>query len=300
MANEAFCRSPRPEFVGVNSWFNTDHPLTVAGLRGSPLLVEFGTYTCINWRRTLPYVRRWHSEYEPLGLRVVGVHTPEFSFERTRTNIEHELRGLGVEFPMAQDNEFKTWSAFDNEAWPSLYLFDKEGRLRLKREGEGHSAAIEDAIRAQLGLARGAKTEDADLSRVGTPEFYFGSLHGTPQDHNQSPRNGEATYAIANSTVPRLHQYDLQGTWARTAEPLILRSHFGKVRVRFSAAKFHLVAGASQPAPVHLRIDGGAERTVEIGLPTLYTLLDGDSYGEHLLELGSTTPGLALYSATFG
>ncbi len=298
-AGEASGRTAGREFVGVDSWFNTEH-LSVAGLRGSPLLVEFGTYTCINWRRTLPYVNRWHSEYAPQGLRIVGIHTSEFSFERTRAYIEHELRALGVSFPMAQDNEFKTWRAFDNAAWPSFYLFDKDGRLRLQRDGEGHSAAIEDVIRAQLGLARGAKAEDADLSRIGTPEFYFGSLHGTPQDRRQSPRNGEATYAVIGTAVPRLNEYDLQGTWARGAEPLTLRSGSGKVRVRFSAAKLHLVAGAPQPAPARVRVDGSAERTVEIGLPTLYTLLDGDSYGEHLLEFESATPGLTLYSATFG
>jgi len=300
MAGEASGRSSRREFVGVDSWFNTDRPLTMAKLRGNPVLVEFGTYTCINWRRTLPYVKRWHSEYGPQGLQIVGVHTPEFSFERTRAYIEHELRELGVVFPMAQDNEFRTWNAFGNEAWPSFYLFDKGGQPRLQRDGEGYSAAIEDAIRAQLGLARGAKAEDADLSRIGTPEFYFGSLHGTPQDQSQSPRNGEATYAAVRSAGPSLNEYDLQGTWARGPEPLTLRSASGKVRVRFSAAQLNLIAGAPQPAPVRARVDGGTERTIEIGLPTLYTLLDGESYGEHLLELESATRGLTLFSATFG
>ena len=299
-AGGAFGRSSGPEFVDVDSWFNTDRPLTLAGLRGSPVLVEFGTYTCINWRRTLPYVRRWHSEYGPQGLRIVGVHTPEFSFERTRAYIEYELHRLGVAFPMAQDNEFKTWRAFNNRAWPAFFLFDKEGRLHLQHDGEGYSAAIEDAIRAQLGLGRGARAEDADLSRVGTPEFYFGSLHGTPQDRAQSPRNGEATYAITRSSMPRLHEYDLEGTWVRAAEPLTLSSGTGKVRVSFSAAKLNFVAGAPQPAPVRVRVDGGTEKTVEIGFPTLYTLLDGDSYGEHLLELETATPGLTLYNATFG
>ncbi|MBV9825654.1 MAG: hypothetical protein JO001_08265 [Alphaproteobacteria bacterium] len=299
-AGQAYSRSSRREFVGVDNWFNTDQPLTLTGLRSNPVLVEFGTYTCINWRRTLPYVKRWHAEYGPLGLRVIGVHTPEFSFERRRDYIEQELRALGVSFPIAQDNDFKTWRAFDNDAWPSFYLLDREGRLRLNREGEGNSAEIEDAIRAQLGLAPGAKSEDADLSRIGTPEFYFGSLHGTPQDRKQSPRNGEAAYTIARATEPRLNEYDLEGTWTRAAEPLTLRSDAGKVRVRFSAAKMNLIAGADQPATVRVRVDGGAERAVRIGLPTLYTLLDSDSYGEHLLELEAGTPGLTLYSATFG
>ena len=166
VAGEASGRSSRREFVGVGSWFNTDQPLTMAKLRGNPVLVEFGTYTCINWRRTLPYVKRWRSEYGLQGLQIVGIHTPEFSFERTRAYIEHELRELGVVFPMAQDNEFRTWNAFGNEAWPSFYLFDKEGQLRLQRDGEGYSATIEDAIRAQLGLARGANPTSPIRPRV--------------------------------------------------------------------------------------------------------------------------------------
>jgi thiol-disulfide isomerase/thioredoxin len=299
-ARQASGRSGGPEFTGVDSWLNIDAPPTLAALRGKPVLVEFGTYTCINWRRTLPYVKRWHAEYGPQGLQVIGVHTPEFTFERQRPYIEHELHALGVAFPMAQDNEFRTWRAFDNEAWPSFYLLDREGRVRLHRDGEGYSAEIENAIRALLGLARGAVSHDADLSRIRTPEFYFGSLHGTPQDRAQSPRNGEAAYAIARSAGPRLNEYDLQGAWAREDEPLTLRSDSGKVRVRFSAAKLHLVAGAPSSAPVRLRVDGDAERTIEIGMPTVYTLLDGDKYGEHLLELDCSAPGLSLYSATFG
>src|ERR1051325_8109953 len=97
-----------------------------------------------------------------------------------------------------------------HSAWPSFFLFDKEGRLRLQHDGEGYSAAIEEAIRAELGLGRGVRAEDADLSRVGTPEFYFGSLHGTPQDRTQSPRDGEATYTITRSAMPRLNEYDLE------------------------------------------------------------------------------------------
>ncbi len=299
-AGEAFGRPSAAEFVGADRWFNTDQGLSLAGLRGSPVLVEFGTYTCINWRRTLPYVKRWHSEYGPQGLRVVGIHTPEFSFERTRSYIEHELGALGVAFPMAQDNEFKTWRAFNNSAWPAFYLFGKNGRLLLQRDGEGYSAEIEDAIRGELALPRGAASEDADMSGVGSPEFYFGSLHGTPQARGQSPRNGERVYEIAGSTAPRLNEYDLQGTWARGSEPLTLRSASGRVRVRFSAAKLHLVAGAAQPAAVRIRVDGGREQTMEISLPTLYTLHDGNTYGEHLIELETATPGLTLYSATFG
>jgi thiol-disulfide isomerase/thioredoxin len=301
--NPASARSATPEVVGIDGWLNTDGPLTIAGLRGKVVLVEFCTYTCINWRRTLPYVNRWHSEYGPRGLEIIGIHTPEFGFERTRPYVEIAIRELGVRHPIAQDNEFRTWRAWDNRAWPSFYLLDGDGRARLVREGEGHAQEIEGAIRSLLGLApAGARehpADDADLSRIGTSEIYFGSLHSTRQDRAQSPQQGEATYTFARTRGPKLNEYQLDGGWAREEEALVLRSSSGRVRVRFSAAKLHLVAGASQPATVHISVDGGGKRIIEIGMPTLYTLLDGDRYGEHLLELECATPGLSLFSATF-
>lgn len=297
-------RSAGPDLVGIAGWLNADGPPTIAGLRGRVVLVEFCTYTCINWRRTLPYVNRWASEYEPQGFQIIGVHTPEFEFERVHAYVESAIRELGVTYPVAQDNGYRTWDAWGNRAWPSFYLLDRDGQVRLVREGEGHAQEIEGAIRDLLGLAHAGPSEhpadDADLSRVRTPEIYFGSLHPTPQDRAQSPRQGEVAYIISQPGGPRLNEYDLEGRWARGGEKLVLRSPRGRVRVRFSAAKLHLVAGAPQPAPVRVSVDGHAGRTVEIELPTLYTLLDGDRYGEHVVEIECATPGLSLFSATFG
>ena len=272
--NRASAATRTLEFVGIGGWLNTEGPLTVAGLRGKVVLVEFCTYTCINWRRTLPYVNRWDSEYGKQGLQIVGVHTPEFGFERNRPNVESAMRELGVRYPIAQDNAFQTWRAWGNEVWPAFYLLDRNGQIRLVRVGEGHAHEMEDAIRGLLGLARAGSnypTGDADLSRIQTPEMYFGSLHPTPQDHGQSPREGEAVYTIAQAGSPNLHEYQLDGRWAREEEALVLRSSRGRVRVRFSAAKLQLIAGAPQPASVRVSVDGGADRTVEIRQPTLYT-----------------------------
>jgi hypothetical protein len=130
--------------------------------------------------------------------------------------------------------------------------------------------------------------------------MYFGSQHPTPQDRAQSPRQGEATYAFAEASGPRLNDYQLAGRWDRGDEALVLRSSGGGVRVRFAAAKLYLVAGAARPATVRVSVDGGEGRMIEVGMPTLYTLLDGDRYREHLLELACSAEGLSLYSATFG
>jgi thiol-disulfide isomerase/thioredoxin len=293
-----------PAFAGLDMWLNTEAPLTIASLRGKVVLVNFWTYSCINCRRTVPYLNRWQATYGADGLQVIGIHTPEFRFERVRPNVEAAVQELGIHYPVGQDNDFQTWDAWGNRAWPSFYLLDREGRTVLVREGEDHAAEIESAIRALLGVANGDAAkhpgDDPDLSRIGTPEIYFGSLHPTPQDRAQNPRSGEAVYTFATSQRPAMNRYILDGTWAREQEPLVLRSAHGGLRLRFSAAKLHLVASAPEPAALTVTIDGGDAHVVEVSRPTLYTLFDGDTYREHLLDLQTNRPGLSLFSATFG
>jgi thiol-disulfide isomerase/thioredoxin len=296
-------RVPAPEFAGIDGWLNSPAPLTMAGLRGKVVLVDFWTYSCINCRRTVPYLNRWQAEYGALGLQVVGIHTPEFGFERMRHNVEDAVREFGIRYPVGQDNGFRTWRAWSNQAWPAFYLIDRDGQIVLLREGEGYARELEGAIRGLLGLTGpfGRPGDDPDLSRIRTPEMYFGAQHPTPQDRAQSPRQGEAAYAFpSGGGGPRLGQYQLDGTWAREGEGLQLRSARGGLRLRFSAAKLHLVGEAPDGARLRVTVDGGAAQVIEVQRPTLYTLLDGETYGEHLVTIEMEAPGLSLFSATFG
>jgi thiol-disulfide isomerase/thioredoxin len=296
--------SVAPEFTGIDGWLNTAVPLTLAGLRGMVVLVDFWTYSCINCRRTVPYLNRWQAEYGAHGLQVVGIHTPEFGFEHTRHNVADAVREFGIRYPVGQDNGFRTWRAWGTEAWPTFYLLDQDGRVALVREGEGHAHELEAAIRALLGLAPSGVVavpgDDPDLSQIRTPEIYFGARHPTPQDRAQQPRRGEVAYAFGSIKAPKLNQYQLDGTWLRQDEALVLRSAHGGVRVRFSAARIHLVASAPQAATLRVTVDGGAAQAIEVGRPTLYTLFDSETYAEHVLTFDTEAPGLSLFSATFG
>jgi len=277
-------------------------------LRGKVVLVNFWTYSCINCRRTIPYLKRWQSEYGPAGLQVIGIHTPEFRFEHTRPNVDAYVREQAIPYPVGQDNEFRTWDAWENEAWPGFYLLDKQGQIVMVRLGEDHAHEIESSIRSLLGLPStgtvGQPGDDPDFSHIGSPEMYFGAQHPTPQDTRQSPQLGEAHYSFSQAAGPGsgpvLNQYLLDGVWSREGERLVLRSARGGLRLRFSASDLYLVATAPQTAAVRIRVDGREMRPVQIGWPTLYTLVSGESYGEHLIELEADTPGLALFSATFG
>ena len=297
-------RTAAPEFIGIDGWINTSAPLALTGLRGKVVLVNFWTYSCINCRRTVPYLNRWQAEYGARGLQVVGIHTPEFGFEHTRHNVADAVGEFGIRYPVGQDNAFQTWRAWSNEAWPAFYLLDRDGRIVLVREGEGHARELEAAIRALLGLASSGGVivpgDDPDLSRIGTPEIYFGGRHPTSQDRSQRPREGEAAYTFGPGSGPKPNQYQLDGTWLREDEALVLRSARGGVRVRFSARRLHLVATAPQQATLRVTVDGGVNRVIEVERPTLYTLFDGTTYGEHVLTFETETPGLSLFSATFG
>jgi thiol-disulfide isomerase/thioredoxin len=291
-----------PPFA-VDHWLNAEAPLDAASLRGKVGLVHFWTYSCIYALRTLPYLKRWHEEYGPAGMRIVGIHTPEFAFEHLRPNVERAVRELGLRYPVGQDNGYRTWRAWNNRAWPSFYILDRDSRMVLRREGEGHAMELERAIRGLLGLsstvAPRQPPDDADHSGIGSPEIYFGALHPTPQEPAQSPRRGEATYGYS-PTGPRLNRYELDGRWAREGETLTLRSARGGLRLRYAAAKVHLVASGMEGAPVRVRSAARAWPSVAFGWPTLYTVVDGTMSAEQVVELEATSPGLTLYSATFG
>lgn len=140
---------PAPDFTGIERWLNSE-PLTMAGLRGSVVLIDFWTYACINCQRALPHVVGWHARYKEQGLVVVGVHTPEFAFERSAQNVQAAMKRLSIEFAVAQDNRYATWRAYDNAYWPATYLIDRRGRIMLKHVGEGAYTETEAAIRALL------------------------------------------------------------------------------------------------------------------------------------------------------
>jgi len=292
------------EFTGISAWLNTPESLSIAQCRGSVVLVNFWTYSCINSRRPMVYLKRWHAQYSPAGLRVIGIHTPEFQFEHNRSNVETYVKEAGIQFPVALDNSHGTWDSWDNQAWPGFHLVDRHGRIVLRRYGEGYAYEMEMAIRDALGLPHSGleahPDDDPDFSGIQSPEMYFGAIHPTTQAAVQSPRLGTAHYTFAGSTAPNLNRYLLDGTWTREDERLVQVSPRGGLRVLFWAAKLYMVAYAPRPGFVRLRLNGGSESTSEISWPTLYTLVDGSSSGRNLLEIDSATPGLTLYSTTFG
>jgi thiol-disulfide isomerase/thioredoxin len=285
---------PVPEWQVSKEWINSK-PLRLADLRGKVVLVDFWTYSCINCLRTVPYLNRWYEQYKDRGFVVVGIHTPEFEFEGMHVNVDDAVRRLGIQFPVAQDNDFATWKRYDNLAWPAFYLIDREGKIVFSKYGEGGYGSMENLIRQLLGVD-GAVLRDngADLGRIRTPEIYLGTAH----ENHETNRRGGGSFDSASKL--RVSEFALSGKWSRVEDRASLLSGNGTIALRFNAAKVHLVAGAVAPTEIIVRVDGGAPLRVTVARPQLYTLYDGDEYREHTIQIEIPQRGFDAYSFTFG
>ena len=261
-----------PPLSGATGWINTQ-PLTAAGLRGKVVVVEFWTYTCINWRRTLPYVRAWAERYKDQGLVVIGVSTPEFSFEKDVDNVRRATKEMRMNFPVAMDNDYAIWQAFGNQYWPALYFIDAQGHIRHHQFGEGNYEESEKVIQQLLAEAgaKGTSAElspvepsgaelAADLSTLRSGETYVG--YGRAENFSSSGGavfDKQHVYAIPARLG--LNQWTLSGDWTLRQEAAVLNKADGRVIYRFHARDVNLILGPAKPGTsVRFRvlIDGQA------------------------------------------
>jgi thiol-disulfide isomerase/thioredoxin len=259
-----------PSLDGATGWLNSP-PLTAADLSGSVVLVNFWTYTCINWLRTLPYVRAWAEKYRDHGLLVVGVHTPEFDFEHDPDNVRRAAEDLRVDYPVAIDSDYAIWNGFNNHYWPTFYFVDAQGQIRHHRFGEGEyemSEMIPQQLLSEAGSggtdqqlisvdARGVEAA-ADWASLRSPENYLGSER--TQNFALFPGAVLGTRHV-HAAPPRLHlnHWALAGDWTVKREAIVLHQRDGRILYRFHARDLHLVMGPAArgtPARFHVRIDG--------------------------------------------
>jgi thiol-disulfide isomerase/thioredoxin len=308
-----------PSLGGATGWPNSA-PLGPAELRGHVVLVDFWTLTCINWLRTQPHVRAWSQAYRNDGLVVIGVHTPEFFFEHQIDRVRQATKERGIDYPVAVDNDYEIWSAFDNHYWPALYFVDADGIIRDHHFGEGRYEQSERVVQRLLGVERepvsvvglGVEAE-ADWDHLRTPETYLGYARG---EHFASP--GGATFDQRRAyQLPerlRLNHSALAGEWTIGREQVVLDQAGGGIAYRFHARDAHLVLspGARGPIPFRVLLDGeapGPSHGVDVdedgngvlGDGRLYQLVrEHDAVRERTLEVTFLEPGAEAYVFTFG
>ena len=247
-----------PSLVGAIAWLNSQ-PLTVDELRGKVVLINFCTYTCINWLRQLPYVRAWSEKYQNQGLVVIGIHTPEFEFEKNIANVRRALTASSIDYPIAVDNDYAVWRAFGNHYWPALYFIDKQGRIRHHQFGEGEYGRSERVIQQLLSeartgpvgpemvevAARGIEVA-ADWGSLKSPENYL----GYERTENFASPGGAVTNKPRFYTAPtplNRNQWALSGDWIIGRQAIVLNQMGGRIAYRFHARDLHLVMGPVEP-----------------------------------------------------
>jgi cytochrome c biogenesis protein CcdA/thiol-disulfide isomerase/thioredoxin len=316
-----------PSFAGATLWLNSA-PLTPQGLRGKVVLVDFWTYSCINCLRALPFVKSWYAKYKDHGLVVIGVHAPEFAFEKDPDNVRRAVKDLGITYPVALDNDYAIWQAFNNQYWPAHYFIDATGRIRSHHFGEGDYDGSEQTIRRLL-----MDAGQTDLPPAGMQSVQAAGVQAAPDEaHDQSPETYLGYRRAANFASPggavadaehgysipsdlQLNQWALGGSWTVSDEKAIVRAPHGKIAFRFLARDLHLVMGpgqAGKPLRFRVLLDGappGANHGVDIdasgngtiGGERLYQLIrqSGD-VAEHVFSIEFLDAGAEAYSFTFG
>jgi len=310
--------TPAPEFTGIAHWLNTDKPLTLKDLRGKVVLVDFWTYTCINCIRTLPYVTSWYEKYKDQGFVVIGVHTPEFAFEHETTNVQNALKQYDITYPVAQDNEYATWNAYNNQYWPAHYLIDAKGVIRETHFGEGNYDETEKAIQVLLKEA-GKKVsarinplpDQTPRNRI-SPETYLGTNRMQFYYPSSVVQNGKHTFLLANN--PPENTFSLGGEWNITPDQAVSGNH-ATLNYNFTAEHVYLVlrpAKTNQPAKIKVYLDNKLisddqagqdvkDSTVTVNVDRLYSLVDlKGKTDNHTLRLEFEDEGIEAFAFTFG
>jgi thiol-disulfide isomerase/thioredoxin len=321
-----------PEFKAVSGYINTS-PITLKDLKGKVVLVDFWTYSCINCIRTLPYLVDWNSKYADKGLVIVGVHTPEFEFEKNIENVKAAVQKFGIKYPVFQDNDKGTWNAYENRYWPRKYIIDSEGYIRYDHIGEGGYAETEKVVQtllAERAALQGVQTLDfnsstlsnpiniqsVDFSKVNSPELYFGyqfarDVLGSPEGFKPDQ---VVNYSIPSSDLKANVVY-LKGEWKNNPDNLELVGDSGKIALAYSAKSVNIVAGGSGQAKVSE--DGiesvSADTTnstpgsdldskgeLRIDGQRLYNIASHPDYGNHYIVLDVMGKGFQAYTFTFG
>ncbi len=300
-----------PVVGGIETWINSS-PLQLDALKGKVVLIDFWTYSCINCIRTLPYIKSWYQKYHDKGLVIIGVHAPEFDFEKDVTNVRNAVKKFGIEYPVALDNHFVTWQNFKNKYWPAHYLIDKNGNVVYEHFGEGEYDTTENNIRFLLGIA-GANSEfTAERVSWGqTPETYLGSARAA----NFSGAIGLVDYQVRLYEFPAAlekNNWALQGGWKVFPEKIVSAASGAAIKLNFKARNVFMVMGSESHQPIKVKILLNGEQVIhekgkdvvnsalEVKDNRLYEVVQLPESGNGVLQIIASAPGLEVFTFTFG
>lgn len=302
-----------PELSSIDGYVNTDgKPITLESLKGKVVLLDIWTYSCINCQRTIPYINAWYAKYKDQGLEVVGLHTPEFAFEKVQANVEKAVKGFNIKYPVVLDNDYSTWNALGNQFWPRKYLVDIDGYIIYDHIGEGAYEETEKAIQQALkehaarmgmedevsgGISNPTSVVVVDSSKVKSPEVYFGSSRNQYFANGTAGRSGEQILSIP-STISFNKLY-LGGTWDLASE-YAENKNTASIVFSYEAKNVYMTAGSVEGVEVEIYKDNVFVKKVIIKDETLYPLIQDMDYGKHTLKIVIPKAGLQAFTFTFG
>ncbi len=301
------------ELVAPDGYVNGANVTVGEHIGKDVIIIDFWTYSCINCQRTIPYLNDWYKKYHKDGLVIIGVHSPEFDFEKVHDNVKRAVEKFGIQYPVVQDNQYQTWNAYGNHYWPHKYLIDVDGFIVYDHVGEGGYDETEKKIQelldernAVLKLASVVNKTvsggvfDQESRQVGTPEVYFGYGFSRAQFGNSEgwqPKKS-VLYTLPEKTAS--NKFYLSGQWKNNFDNMELVGEHGTVTLRYLAQDVHFVAGASHPTTLHIVLDGKVKTDVTVHAFDLYTLVSENTSGQHTLEIRADEPGIMAYTFTFG
>ncbi len=315
--------NPAPDLVGIAHYLNTTPEALAAQIDDSVVLYDIWTYSCINCIRTLPYITSWNEKYADEGLLIIGVHSPEFEFEKDRTNVETAIAKYGITYPVVMDNDMETWKAFENRYWPRKYIADHTGNIRYDHIGEGDYENTERVIQTllreradALNMVIDTDTNVVDIEEYVnegfTRELYFGYI--LARGNQLGSPEGFAPGSDVTYTTPADiddNKFYLTGTWANQADGMMLISESGTVKLSFHAKQVNIVAGSGTPSTLEVYLDSEpitqvhagddvTDGTAMINEHDLYNIVSSPDSQRHVLELRTSDPGFEIFTFTFG
>ncbi len=286
-----------PEFTGATSWLNGE-PQTLIALRGQVTLVHFWAYSSISSIRNLSHVNSWLKKYEDRGFKVVGIHTPQFNFEKVPTNIESAIKRYAIPYPIALDNNYKTWNAYHNQFWPAIYLIDKDGNIVYTQYGEGNYDRTEKAIRTLVGIEGSFNIPTAPQASFSqTPDINFGLVKLNNFGGAEKPIPFPQIYVFPSKLAK--NKFALEGNWVFNQESALHTKGYARIKLNFTASKVFIVGQSVNPVTLKVYVDGRLEKGVVIKDSDLYQLYDSDAEANHTMEIEIQQDGFEAFAFTF-
>ena len=303
-----------PDISTPDGFINTNNlPITISEFKGKKVvLLDIWTYSCINCQRTIPYLNEWHKKYEDEGLVIIGLHTPEFSFEKIQKNVEKAVKDFGIEYPVVLDNDFSTWNAYENRYWPRKYLIDIDGYIVYDHAGEGQYRETEVAIQKALGervdrlnmnmavssnISKPSGVISVDSGKVKSGEVYFGSARNEYLENGRAGISGEQVFSLPQEIS--FNKLYLDGIWDLTSE-YAENKNISSIIFNYEARNVYMTAGSTLEVEVEIYKDDVFVKKITIKDETLYSVIEDSDYGRHTLKIKIPREGLKAFTFTFG